>query len=54
LLRIALCDDNAKFLIILEELTETISRKISQTLELDIRCFLDGKELVDDAISRLF
>lgn len=48
MLRLALCDDNPKFLVLLKELTTTISSGISQELALDVRCFLDGKELIDN------
>lgn len=47
MLRLALCDDNPKFLAMLKELTTMISKEINRELEFDICCFSDGKELID-------
>ena len=51
LLQLALCDDNSKFLAVLQEMIESISRRINRNLKLGIHCFAAGKELIDSLAS---
>ncbi len=49
--RLALCDDDIKFLDSLKELTISISARIGQGLDIEIKCFSDGLYLINDLSS---
>ncbi len=51
MLRLALCDDDINFLEILKELTNSISASIGNGLGVEIKCFSDGRFLIDDLLN---